>query len=273
MYKIDKLNDISFVYVFLCFPNLRHVNINPYGLNRKMAALKDCYDLTKEAEEIMEKIKDICPGSCDDYMWWLSGVRKYVKSTVAEIKAGKPLSARFSDNWDDVVSDALDHMLEDRLAGHAWKIVSGKHLPDFNRWSDSDVTLYKLFDELTEVVKELVKTCKPENEANAAIRAAKNAVIRAAKNAAIRAAKNAAAEERQAKKNATRNAKKAAANAKKAAMTNETRAAAANRAAKAAATRNAKKAAEKEAGEALLAAQPGRPKRGAKKTRKNRRSD
>jgi len=250
-----------------------------------MAAFKDCYDLMNEAEEIMEKITDICPGSCDDYMWWLSGVRKYVKSTVAEIKAGKPLSARFSDNWDDVVSDALDHMLEDRLAGHAWKIVSGKHLPDFNRWTDSDVTLYKLFDELTEVVKELVKTCKPENEAKiaanraaaghptVATRNARDAANRAAKNAANQAAKNAAAEARQAKKNATRNAKKAAANAKKAARTNETRAAAANRAAKAAATRNAKKAAEKEAGEALLAAQPGRPKRGAKKTRKNRRSD
>lgn len=254
-----------------------------------MSGLKDCYDLLDEADEVIQKIKEHGEGPYSgEYKWWLSGTRKALRSMVLHIKAGNPASPRFFQEWDFITGDALDHMLEDRLAGHAWKEdANGKSLgPDFKKWSKFDVTLYKLFDELTAVFKQLVETCKPENEAriaanraaaglpNNAARNKQKAENKAANNAKAQGAKNVAAAERQAEKNAKKAAEKAeekaAANAKKAAMTNEQRQAAANRAAKAAATRNAKKKAEMEAGLALLAAEPGRPKRGMRKTRKNR---
>ena len=250
-----------------------------------MSGLKDCYDLMDEADEVIQKIRDLGEGpNSGEYMWWLSGTRKVLRSMVADVKAGKPTGARFFQDWDFIVSDGLDHMLEERLAGHAWKEdATGKSLgPDFRRWSKFDVTLYNLFEELTAVFKQLVETCKPENEAriaanraaaglpNNAARNAQKAENRTKANVKVQAEKNLAAAERQAEKNAKKAAEQAEKNAKKAAMTNAERQAAANRAAKAAATRNAKKKAEMEAGLALLSAQPGRPKRGA--TRKNRRN-
>ena len=250
-----------------------------------MSGLKDCYDMMDEANEVIQKIKDMCEGdNCGEFLWSLSWPRKALKSMVAHIKAGNPATPRFFQEWDFVISDALDHMLEERLAGHAWKEdATGKSLgPDFRRWSKFDVTLYKLFDELTAVFKRLVETCKPENEAriaanraaaglpNNAARNAQKAENKIAYNAKVQGAKNVAAAERQAAKNAKKAEEQAAANAKKAAMTNAERQAAANRAAKAAATRKAKKNAELAAGQALLAANSGRPKRGA--SRKNRRN-
>ena len=248
-----------------------------------MSGLKDCYDMMDEADEVVQKIDDMCKeGDCDYWRFSLSWPRKALKSMVAAVKAAQPADASFFREWRDVTSDALDHMLEERLAGHAWK----EDGPDFKKWSKFDVTLYKAFDELTEVFKKLVETCKPENTAriaanraaaglpNNAARDAQKAENRARYNIKAQAEKNLAAAERLATRQAAKNAKlaaeQAAKNAKIAAMTNAERAAAANRAAKAKATRNAKKQAERDAGLALLAANTGRPKRGV--TRKNRRN-
>ena len=249
-----------------------------------MPGLKDCYDMMDEANEVIEKIKDMCQGDyCDEFRWSLSWPRKALKSMVADVKAGQPTDASFFREWNDVVSDALDHMLEERLAGHAWK----EDGPDFKKWSKFDTTLYKLFDELTAVFKRLVETCKPENEAriaanraaaglpNNAARNAQKAENKARYNIKAQAEKNLAAAERQAAKNAKRAAKEAeeqaAKNAKKAAMTNAERAAAANRAAKAAATRKAKKNAEAAAASAFLN-QPRITRSKARKTRKTSRN-
>ncbi len=239
-----------------------------------------------EAEEVVQKIKDLCQGDyCDEYRWSLSWPRKALKSMAAAVKAGQPTDASFFREWNDVVSDALDHMLQERLAGHAWKEdANGKVLgPDFKKWSKFDTTLYKLFDELTEAFKQMVETCKPENEAriaanraaaglpNNAARNAQKAENKARYNIQAQAEKNLAAAERQAAKNAKKAAKEAeeqaAKNAKKAAMTNAERAAAANRAAKAAATRKAKKNAESAAASAFLN-QPRITRSKARKTRK-----
>jgi hypothetical protein len=251
-----------------------------------MSGLKDCYDMMDEAEEVVQKIKDLCQGDyCDEYRWSLSWPRKALKSMAAAVKAGQPTDASFFREWNDVVSDALDHMLQERLAGHAWKEdANGKVLgPDFKKWSKFDTTLYKLFDELTEAFKQMVETCKPENEAriaanraaaglpNNAARNAQKAENKARYNIQAQAEKNLAAAERQAAKNAKKAAKEAeeqaAKNAKKAAMTNAERAAAANRAAKAAATRKAKKNAESAAASAFLN-QPRITRSKARKTRK-----
>jgi hypothetical protein len=249
-----------------------------------MSGLKDCYDMMDEAEEVVQKIKDLCQGDyCDDYRWSLSWPRKALKSMAAAVKAGQPTDASFFREWNDVVSDALDHMLEDRLAGHVWKEdangkVSG---PDFKKWSKFDTTLYKLFDELTEAFKQLVETCKPENEAriaanraaaglpNNAARNAQKAENKARYNIKVQAEKNLAAAERQAAKNAKKAEEQAAKNAKKAAMTNAERAKAANRAAKAAATRKATKNAEAAAASAMLN-QPRQTRSKIPKARKTR---
>ena len=247
--------------------------------NRGMSGLKDCYDLMDEADEVFQKINDMCQGGyCDEWRFSLSWPRKALKSMVKAVKAGQPTGPGFFRDWDDVIAEALDHMLEERLAGHEWK-EDGK--PDFKKWSKTDIQIYNLFDELTAVFKQLVETCKPENNAriaanraaaglpNNATRNAQKAENKIAYNAKVQGAKNVAAAERQAAKNAKKAEEQAEANAKKAAMTNAERQAAANRAAKAAATRKAKKNAELAAGQALLAANSGRPKRGA--SRKNRR--
>jgi hypothetical protein len=233
-----------------------------------------------EAEEVLQKIKEHGEGPYSgEYMWWLSGTRRVLKSMVADVKAGKPTTPRFFQEWDYIVSDGLDHMLEERLAGHAWK--EDGLTPNFKTWSKFDVTLYNLFDDLTTVFKHLVETCKPENNTriaakraaaglpNNAARNAQKAANKTKANVKVEAEKNLAAAERQAAKNAKKVEEQVAANAKKAAMTNAERAKAANRAAKAAATRTAKKQAELEAGLSLLAANTGRPKRGMRKTRKN----
>jgi hypothetical protein len=241
-----------------------------------MSGLKDCYDMMDEADEVVQKIYDMCEGdNCGEFWWSLSWPRKALKSMVAAVKAGQPTDAGFFREWDWVISEALDHMLEERLAGHAWKEVADEVFePDFKKWSKFDVKVYKLFDELTAVFKKLVETCKPANEARiaanraaaglptVAARNAQKAENKIAYNAKVQGAKNVAAAARQAAKNAKKAEEQAAANAKKAAMTNAERQAAANRAAKAAATRKAKKNAELAAGQALLAANSGRPKRG-----------
>jgi len=215
-----------------------------------------------EADEVVQKIKEHGEGPySSDYMFSLSWPRKALRSMVAAIKAGTPADAAFFREWDDVVSDALDHMLEERLAGHAWKEDGS---PDFKKWSKWDVTLYKLFDELTAVFKQMVEICKPENKAriaanraaaglpNNAARNAQKAENRARYNIKAQAEKNLAAAERQAVKNAKKAEELATKNAKKAAMTNAERNKAANRAAKAAATRKAKKNAESAAASALI---------------------
>lgn len=239
--------------------------------------LKDCYELMEEANAVMEQMKEYDNGI--DFDFWLYGIRDAIQDTVSYIKAGKSLPADFLGQWNFLVSDSLDHMLEERLAGHAYK---ANNTPDFKKWSKGDVALYKLFDELTAIVKNLVETCKPEHESRIAANraatglpniAARNAVkaeAAAAARAAAQAEKNARAAERAAAAAARVAENKAAANAKKAAMTNEERVAAANRAAKATATRKARLNAERAAGEALLAANNGRrPKRNVSRKKGN----
>jgi len=233
-----------------------------------------------EAEEVLQKIKEHGEGPYSgEYMWWLSGTRKALRSMVADVKAGKPTTPRFFQEWDYIVSDGLDHMLGARLAEHVWN--EDGHTPNFKKWSKFDTTLYKLFDELTAAFKQLVETCKPENEAriaanraaaglpNNAARNAQKAENKARYNVKAQAEKNLAAAERQAAKNAKKAEEQAAKNAKKAAMTNAERAKAANRAAKAAATRKAKQNAEAAAASAMLN-QPRQTRSKIPKARKTR---
>ena len=147
--------------------------------------------LLKDMENVFEKIKGLRPGYSNyDYMDGLSSMREYVNSGVIKaVKAGEDMSRYFrSFNTDDY----LDHMLDDRLAGHAWLSEEKGGGPDFKKWSTRDKALYKAFEEFDNALEALAKACDPGHVARAAVSnsaAATAAASRVAKAAATRKAK------------------------------------------------------------------------------------
>lgn len=158
-----------------------------------MAVVKDCNELMKEFDDLLKEIHGFANSYTQmNFNHYMSEMRPFVKEAVDDIKAGKPLDTNFFKYFNYGVSDALDHLLDERLAAHEFK---ENDEPDFKKWSKRDVKLYKKFDELKAIVKRLVEACKPENEAR--ITAAK-----AKKNEDNRQRANNAAATRKAKKNA-----------------------------------------------------------------------
>ena len=148
--------------------------------------------LLKDMEKVLDKIKGLRPGYGDyDYMDGLSSMREYVNTGVIKaVKAGEDMSHYFrSFN----TNDYLDHMLDYRLAGHAWlPEENGVSRPDFKKWSPRDKALYKAFEEFDAALDALAKACDPEEVARAAVSnsvAATAGRSRAAKAAATRKAK------------------------------------------------------------------------------------
>jgi hypothetical protein len=148
--------------------------------------------LLKDMEKVLKKIENLKPQYSDDYMGGLSYMREYVNSGVIEaVKSGEDMSRYFrSFN----TNDYLDHMLDDRLAGHAWLPKEKGGGPDFKnkKWSARDKAIYKAFEEFNAALEALAKASDPEHVARAAVSnsaAATAAASRAAKAAATRKAK------------------------------------------------------------------------------------
>lgn len=148
-----------------------------------MPELKNCNELMEMFEDLLEEIDEFANEYTQlNFNHYMADISPFVTAAVADIKAGKPLDANFFRYFDYGVSDALDHLLDDRLAGHDFK-ENGE--PDFKTWSKRDRKLYNKFDELKAIVKRLIEACKPENEASiVAAKAKKNEEDRARVNKA-----------------------------------------------------------------------------------------
>ena len=155
-----------------------------------MTVVKDCNTLMKEFDNVLKEIHGFANSYTQmNFNHYMSELRPFVNEAVDDIKAGKPLDTNFFRYFDYGVDDALDHLLDERLAAHEFK---ENDEPDFKKWSKRDAKLYKKFDELKGIIKQLVEACKPENEARiTAAKAKKNEENRqqAAKAAATRKAK------------------------------------------------------------------------------------
>lgn len=125
---------------------------------------KDCYDYMNEAYAVLARLQSYSTRPHDDEEG-LGQIRSEIEEYVSEVKAGESIgNDYFKRHWRSIIAEALDHMLSDRLSGSQTNDGTGygDFEIDLDKCTENDIKIVKAFQELTDIMKKLVDTCKPK---------------------------------------------------------------------------------------------------------------